>query len=866
MTLELCRKSDVFKLFPILFLIIFFGGCAVLGGSTESHKHLPSTEQEEVEEKVSSKDNPLKPYEKIIPESAETKEGLFIIHEVDDKIFFEIPDSLLGRDLLVVNRLSKGPVDNQPDDRGAGSSMLGYAGDRINKKLIRLEKGPDNKLFIRAISYSVIPDSTNSMYQAVLNSNTQPIINALDIKAVGKDSASVVVDMTDQLIENERLFAFGKEAKKAMELSKLSSDRSYVKEINSFPENTEIKTVRTYSRLSGSGSVGVPQLEPSQGIPASAEVSTLEINSSILLLPKEPMEPRYYDERVGYFATGHTDYDSSEGVENTYMVTRWDLEPREEDIEKYKRGELVEPKEPIIYYIDPATPDKWVPYLKQGVNAWQKAFEKAGFKNAIKAKEAPTPEEDSTWSLMDSRYSAIVYKASSISNASGPHINDPRSGEILESHINWYHNVMKLARNWYIVQASPSDTAARDGELSDELMGQLIKYVATHEVGHALGLRHNMGASFATPVEKLRDREWLKKHGHTSSIMDYARFNYVAQPEDSVGRAGLFPRINDYDFWAIQWGYKRFPGKTKDEKKILAEWTTEKTENPRLRFISGEEGRPDPRAQTEDLGNNAMKASAYGIENLQFIVPRLTEWTVTKGEDYSTLSEIYHEVINQYFTYISHVIENIGGIYHTPKVAGQQGKVYKITPEERQKQAVSFIGEYALHKPEWLFEGAILDKIWSPGNELTTKIAKLIINKLYNNSRLLRLDNFASRDSADSVYTVSEYMKDVHQSLWSELSKGGAVSNYRRTLQNVYIAKMEKLIMPYQSAADDLLKQIAPASADVSKTDIPSIARYLLRSLQKDIAAALPKIEDEMTKIHLDNIQSRINSVLKKEL
>lgn len=848
--------DDILKILSVFLLIAFTVSCSAEDDidRDKSSKSLSSD----------STDTELSDYEELITEDAETKEGLLTVHRVDDEWYFEIPDSLLNRDLLVVNRLSKAPIDNQPEDRGSLNSMIGYAGDRINKSLIRLEEGPDNKLFIRAISYSVIPDSSSSMYQSVINSNTQPIINALDIEAFGEDS-SLVVEMTDLMVGDDPLFSFGEDVKNQMNLTRLKKDRTYIDDIESFPQNTEIKTVRTYDRnLPNKDQIGVPQLQPSQGTPASAHVSTLQINSSIILLPDDPMEPRFYDERVGYFATGYKDYDANpQGVKNTYMVTRWNLEPKEEDMEKYRRGELVEPEEPIVFYIDPATPEKWVPYLKQGVDAWQKTFEKAGFKNAIMAKEAP---EDSTWSLMDARYSAIVYKASSISNASGPHINDPRSGEILESHINWYHNVMELARNWYMVQAAPSDTAARKPVFDEKLMGKLIKFIVAHEVGHAIGLRHNMGASYATPVEKLRDKEWLEENGHTSSIMDYARFNYVAQPEDSIGREGLFPQINDYDFWAVKWGYKYFPDQSKEGKKdTLSKMTTAKTANPRLRFISGEEGRADPRAQTEDLGDNAMKASAYGIENLEYIVPRLSDWVAEEDDDYSTLREIYQEVVNQYLKYVSHVVENIGGVYHTPKLAGQPGDAYAITPEEKQKKAMQFVAEYALQKPEWLFNDEILNNVWSPENGLSPQISKFIMSELYNSQRLSRLESSASRNGESKVYTIVEYMQDIQNALWSELENGAPVNDYRRTLQNTYISKMGELSMSFQASSEGVLGELLSTSADVSDTDIPSITRYLLRSLEQDVSAAIPKTQDRMTRIHLENVKHKINRILEQE-
>ncbi|MBO9571372.1 MAG: zinc-dependent metalloprotease, partial [Chitinophagaceae bacterium] len=598
-----------------------------------------------------------KPYTEIIPDRAISKKGLVWVHKVDEKWFFELRDSLFNRDLLVVNRISKAPADTR-------SGFFGYAGDEINQNIIRFEKGPNNRIFLRDISYSVYArDTAGAMYKSVMNSNIQPIMLAFDIKAYSKDSLGYVIDVTDILAGDNDVFFFAPSVKSALRLGGLQNDKSYISDIRSYPLNTEIRTIKTYTRTSGPGM-------PAAATPAGG-MSTFELNTSMILLPSNPMRPRYYDQRVAYFTTEFTDFDANpQGIKNVSLVTRWRLEPKPGDIEKYKKGELVEPAKPIIFYIDPSTPAKWVPYLIQGVNDWQKAFEKAGFKNAIIAKPAPTKEEDSTWSIEDARYSAIVYKPSEIPNASGPHVHDPRTGEILESHINWYHNVMQIVHDWYMIQAGAIDTAARKPTFDDKLMGQLIRFVSSHEVGHTLGLPHNMGASFATPVEKLRDKKWVEANGHTSSIMDYARFNYVAQPEDKISETGIFPRIGDYDNWSVEWGYRVFPDKTeKEEKDYLNDWVKSKQSNPRLRFLAS--NGMDPRAQTEDLGDNAMKAGTYGIMNLKRIVPMLPKWMSEKGEDYKDLDRVYDEVVGQFSRYMGHAAVNIGGIYGDAKTTDQ---------------------------------------------------------------------------------------------------------------------------------------------------------------------------------------------------
>ncbi|HEX5651600.1 MAG TPA: DUF5117 domain-containing protein, partial [Chitinophagaceae bacterium] len=507
----------------------------------------------------------LKQYKDIITDKAKTDEGLFSVHKVEEKYFFEIPDVLLGREILVVNRISKAAA-------GMRSGFFGYAGDQIGQNVIRFEKGPNNKIFLRSISFAeYAKDSTSPMFTAVTNSNIQPISASFDIKALSKDSTGSVIEITDYINGDNDILFFNSSLKSSQRIGSLQVDKSYVAGVRSFPINIEITTVKTYGRTPTPPS-SIPGLTVSSGGTGNI---TVELNSSMVLLPKEPMQARYFDPRVGYFAVGYTDFDlNPQGVKPVTIVKRWRLEPKDEDVEKYKRGELVEPKKPIIFYIDPATPKKWVPFLMQGVNDWQIAFEQAGFKNAIMAQQAPSKAENPEWSLEDARYSAIVYKPSEIGNASGPSIADPRSGEIMESHINWYHNVMELLRDWYFIQAAAVDPQARKMQFDDELMGQLIRFVSSHEVGHTLGLRHNYGSSSSVPVENLRNKAWVEANGHTPSIMDYARFNYVAQPEDNISQKGIFPRIGDYDKWAIEWGYRQFFSykSPEEEKAHLNKW------------------------------------------------------------------------------------------------------------------------------------------------------------------------------------------------------------------------------------------------------------------------------------------------------
>lgn len=797
-----------------------------------------------------------KAYKDVITDKAVSDEGLFTVHKVEDKYFFEIPDSLMARDILVVNRISKAAA-------GMRNFFFGYAGDQIGNNVIRFENGPNNKLFLKKVSYDEISkDTSQPMYKAVTNSNMLPIVASFDIKVLPTDSNGTVIDFTDYISSDNDVLFFSGNAKSVFQVGGYQSDKSYIQAVKSYPLNIEIKTVKTYSKGGGSGLL--PGM-PSAGGGAQNVLFTLELNSSMVVLPKIPARQRFFDPRVGYFARRYTDFDANpQGVKDVSMIVRWKLEPRPEDVEKYKRGELVEPQKQIIYYIDPATPKKWVPYLIQGVNDWQAAFEKAGFKNAIVAKLAPSPQEDSTWSLEDARYSAIVYKPSIIANASGPNVHDPRSGEILESHINWYHNVMNLLRNWYFIQCSPTDARARKMDFDDELMGQLIRFVSSHEVGHTLGLRHNFGSSSSVPVAKLRDKAWVEANGHTPSIMDYARFNYVAQPEDSISEKGLFPRIGDYDKWAIEWGYKWFPDITTPEAElpVLNTLTIEKLKDKRLWF--GTESNPDdPRSQNEDLGDNAMLAGTYGIKNLQRIVPNLMEWTRKPNEDFENLSTLYTEVTTQYGRYVGHVAKNIGGIYETPKTVEQEGAVYEYVPKPLQKEAMNFLKKELFNTPKWLVNNDVLDRIGNTGVSVISTRQDAILNRLISTTTISKLLSMEA-EMGEKAYKAADMLYDLKQGVWGELATRRPIDIYRRNLQKSFVERVGQIVNPPATAGFGIMFSIgAPAAmTDTKRSDIISLLKATLRSLRSEIKAAIPATQDKMTLYHLQDVSERIENIL----
>lgn len=794
-----------------------------------------------------------KPYKEIITAKAVTDIGLFSVHKIDGKYFFEIGDSILGRDILVVNRISKAGA-------GMRNGFFGYAGDQIGQNVIRFEKGPNNRMFLRTISYAeYAKDSTSPMFSAVSNSNIQPIAAAFDIKAFSKDSAGSVIEMTDYINSDNDILYFNSGLKTAMRVGGQQTDKSYITGVRAYPLNIEINAVKTYSRSAG------PPVGGGGGGTTGGNL-TIELNSSLILLPAKPMQPRYYDPRVGFFAVGYTDFDANpQGVEAVRIVQRWRLEPKDGDWEKYKRGELVEPKKPIIFYIDPATPKKWVPYLIQGVNDWQVAFEKAGFKNAIIAKTAPSKTEDPEWSLEDARYSAIVYKPSNVANASGPRISDPRSGEIMESHINWYHNVMELIHNWYFVQCAPLDTGARKMIYDDELMGQLIRFVSSHEVGHTLGLRHNYGSSSTVPVEKLRDKAWVEANGHTPSIMDYARFNYVAQPEDKVGRSGLFPRIGDYDNWAIEWGYKLFPQykSATEEQAYLNTWVIDSLKNHRLWF--GTETNPDdPRSQREQVGDDAMKGSMYGIKNLQRIVPNLIEWTKEPAKDYSSLREMYSAVTGQFGMYMGHVAKYVGGIMETPRTVEEKKAIYEIVPKAKQREAVDFLNKQLFATPSWLINNDINDRTGQNALQIISSQQDAVLNRLFSTATLGKLID-AEAEKGSAAYTMVDLFSDLKRGIWSELPGRRKIEVYRRNLQKSYVEILSSLITPRGGGGGGIIIILGGgggSSTNLDKSDIKSMVRAHLAILRSEARAAAAGTADPMSRYHLQDIVARIDKAL----
>jgi hypothetical protein len=754
-----------------------------------------------------------KSYSDVITEDAVTSEGLFDTHMIGDDLFYEIPMEFLDREMLLLTRIAKTPD-------GAG-----YGGSKTNTSTVRWEKR-DDRILLRLVGYDNFAADSTAIYTAVQNSNFEPIIMAFDIEVMSEDSSAVVIDVTELFTSDVALIGLQKRRRSTYGVRRVDSDRTFILRATAFPQNIEVRRILTYDATDS------PSNEQSNTL-------SMEMAHSMLLLPDDPMEPRLCDERVGFFSTTQTDYglDEQRAV-NTCYVTRWRLEPS--DPEAFARGELVDPVSPIVYYIDPATPEKWVPYLKQGVEDWQVAFEEAGFSNAIVARDAPN---DPDWSPEDARYSVIRYLASDVQNASGPHVHDPRTGEILESDIQWYHNVMNLLRNWFFVQTAAVNDQARSVKFEDQVMGELIRFVSAHEVGHTIGLQHNMQASFSYSVEQLRTR-FVCEMGVASSIMDYARFNYVAQPGDDTC---LMPLVGPYDKFAIEWGYRPYLDNDRHtEMDFLRKFVADKQEDPIYLFSSPTGS--DPSALTEAIGDDAMRASDYGVQNLKRIIDQLVDWTFEDGEDYSQLEELYNNVISQWSRYTGHVVANVGGVIRTRKRQGQDGVPYSAVEYAKQSAAIEYLNRQVFETPQWLLDPDILNRIQGSGaTDLLQSRQRSALDQILNVDRMKRLIEQDFFGPSSSTYSLREMLNDLREGIWSEVYQNRPTDTFRRSIQRAYIDRLEMLM-------DD---------EDASGSDVAS---HVLNELEL-IMDAISQVQDRMahdeTRIHLQESMFRIERLIK---
>ncbi len=774
----------------------------------------------------------IKPYERVITKEAKSDEGIFAIHTIKEKIYYEIPKSELTKEFLWVSQIAKTTIG------------VGYGGQAAGNRVVKWER-KGNRVLLRNVTYEVVADPKLPVARAVQAANNETIIMAFNIEALGKDD-SLVIDVTRLFTTEVTEFS----ARPRLRARGFDASRSFIEETKSFPTNIEVEVSQTYTSppdTTPAGGGGGPQPPPNpfaQGMRAGTN-ATVVMHYSMVKLPEKPMMPRLFDKRVGYFTIRKIDYgvDEQRAPQRTY-ITRWRLEKKDPN------AELSEPVKPIVYYVDPATPTKWVKWIKKGIEDWQPAFEAAGFKNAIIAKEAPSKAEDPNWDPEDARYSCIRYLPSTIENASGPHVSDPRTGEILESDIQYFHNVMNLARDWYFLQVGPLDARAKKLPLPDDLMGQLVEYVIAHEVGHTLGFQHNMKASALYPVDKVRDAQWLKTMSHTPTLMDYSRFNYVAQPEDNIPLENLIPQIGPYDKWATMWGYKPIPGaKTPDEeKKTLDAWAREQDSKPWLRFSTADSRGSDPGENTEAVGDaDAIVATGLGIKNLKRVADMLLPATSHPGEPYDDLEELYGRMLGQWATELNHVTAIVGGFNSQQKHAGQDGVRFVIVPRERQAAAVRFLNENAFATPTWALKPEILRRIESAGALTRVNAAQeRVMNSLLSNTRFDRLVEQEAIDGAAS-YRPADFMADVRKGIWGEIESGPVrIDVYRRNLQNSYIDLFSAKLNVRPSVTDDYR----------------ALIKAELRDLSAAMGAAMPRALDRQTRAHLADARDQIAKAL----